>query len=191
MSPRTPKQFEIIKKERKELLMAAALKLFANKGFTTTSIMDIAREAGVSKGLLYNYFDSKDVLVREIVLDGMKKITIDMDFDFTIELDKETYIILLEKYFDLIKEGKDYWKLYTAILTQPTVVKLVKDEIFGMLEPFLSLVSKYYAIKKVKNPMANALLMGAILDGISIDYVFAPEDYPLNEIKELIIEKLI
>ncbi|MCB0474412.1 MAG: TetR/AcrR family transcriptional regulator [Flavobacteriaceae bacterium] len=191
MTPKTPEQFEMIRKERKDLLMAAALKLFASKGFATTSIMDIAREAGVSKGLLYNYFESKDELVKEIVLEGIQKITIDIDFDFSIKLDKQRFIQLIDKYFELIEQSKDYWKLYMAVLAQPTVGDLVKGELFMMLEPFFSAVSQYYADKNEKNPLAFAFLLGAILDGVGIDYIFAPEQYPLMEIKEIIIEKLI
>ena len=181
----------MIRKERKDLLMAAALKLFASKGFATTSIMHIAREAGVSKGLLYNYFASKDELVKEIVLEGIQKITIDIDFDFTVKLDKQRFIQLIDKYFELIEQSKDYWKLYMAVLAQPTVADLVKGELFMMLEPFFSAVSQYYTDKKEKNPLAFAFLLGAILDGVGIDYIFAPEQYPLMEIKKIIIEKLI
>lgn len=46
----------------KERIERAALKLFVERGVAETSIRDIAREAGVSQGAMYNHFESKDQL---------------------------------------------------------------------------------------------------------------------------------
>ena len=60
MSPRTPQQFEEIREEKMTLIMDIALEHFANEGYHTTTINHIARHAGISKGLMYNYFESKE-----------------------------------------------------------------------------------------------------------------------------------
>ncbi len=52
---------------RPEEILAAALDVFAERGFTGTRCEEVARRAGVSKGTLYLYFESKDVLFREMV----------------------------------------------------------------------------------------------------------------------------
>ena len=56
---------------RKEVLRIAA-KLFATKGFHGTSMDDIADGIGILKGSLYYWIDSKEDLLREIVLDGIE-----------------------------------------------------------------------------------------------------------------------
>lgn len=48
-------------------LMAAALDLFVEKGFAATRLEDVAARAGVSKGTLYLYFDSKEALFKAVV----------------------------------------------------------------------------------------------------------------------------
>lgn len=48
-------------------LTAAALDLFVDNGFAATRLDDVARRAGVSKGTLYLYFDSKEALFRAVV----------------------------------------------------------------------------------------------------------------------------
>lgn len=53
-------------KEKEKLIIDAAIKLFANKGFVATSIQEIANEAGISKGAFYIYFKSKESLLIEI-----------------------------------------------------------------------------------------------------------------------------
>lgn len=52
-------------------LAAAALELFVERGFAATRLDDVAKRAGVSKGTLYLYFDSKDDLFKAIVRDGI------------------------------------------------------------------------------------------------------------------------
>lgn len=55
------------KQDKKELIMQAALELFASKGFYTTTIPDIAASLKMSVGNMYNYFKSKDILAKEII----------------------------------------------------------------------------------------------------------------------------
>ena len=114
-----------------------------------------------------------------------------MDFDFQQEMTRETIIELLDKNLGLIYKNSDYWKLYIAVITQPAVVELVKDEIFKVLGPFFIAVGKYYEKKGAKNPMAYGYLFGAILDGVGLDSMYDPDNYPLKEIRDIIVEKLI
>ena len=49
--------------ERREQIMAAAVKLFARQGFARTTTKEIAQEAGLSEGTIYKYFASKQELL--------------------------------------------------------------------------------------------------------------------------------
>jgi AcrR family transcriptional regulator len=55
--------------DRKAELMAHAEALFLERGFSETRMIDIAKAAGVAKGLVYWYFESKQALFGEIVAD--------------------------------------------------------------------------------------------------------------------------
>lgn len=62
---------------RRREILAAARKVFAAKGYERATLDEIAEEAQFAKGTLYNYFDSKETLFREIVreiFDEMKTI---------------------------------------------------------------------------------------------------------------------
>lgn len=48
---------------RREEILSAAVRLFARQGFTATRIEDVAAEAGIAKGSVYLYFDSRDALL--------------------------------------------------------------------------------------------------------------------------------
>jgi len=52
---------------RPEEILDAALEVFGERGFAQAKLEDVARLAGVSKGTLYLYFDSKETLFREMV----------------------------------------------------------------------------------------------------------------------------
>jgi AcrR family transcriptional regulator len=57
---RTPKVVE----DRREQIIEAALRVFAQKGFDKATNKDIAHEAGITAGLIYHYFSSKEDLLR-------------------------------------------------------------------------------------------------------------------------------
>ena len=59
------------KEARPAELTAAALDLFVEKGFAATRLDDVAIRAGVSKGTLYLYFDSKEALFKAVVEEGI------------------------------------------------------------------------------------------------------------------------
>ena len=59
------------KDARPSELTAAALELFVERGFATTRLEDVAARAGVSKGTLYLYFDSKEALFKAVIEEGI------------------------------------------------------------------------------------------------------------------------
>ena len=59
------------KDDRPAELTAAALELFVEKGFAATRLDDVAARAGVSKGTLYLYFDSKEALFKAVIEQGI------------------------------------------------------------------------------------------------------------------------
>jgi TetR/AcrR family fatty acid metabolism transcriptional regulator len=71
------------KSERERIIIDAALKVFSRKGYADTRMADIAREADMSYGLVYHYFENKEKLFDAIVdewwigfyntLEGLKK----------------------------------------------------------------------------------------------------------------------
>ncbi|HYX89136.1 MAG TPA: TetR/AcrR family transcriptional regulator [Gaiellaceae bacterium] len=52
--------------DKRRLLLDAAVRVFARKGYHAARVGDIAEEAGVAYGLLYHYFDSKEDVLRSV-----------------------------------------------------------------------------------------------------------------------------
>ncbi len=54
--------------DKRNAILQRSTTLFAEKGVDRASMSDIARECGVSKALLYHYYDSKDALLFDVIL---------------------------------------------------------------------------------------------------------------------------
>ena len=189
MSPRTSEQFEEIRKEKKELIMNAALEEFAEYGYHATSISSISKKAKVSKGLLYNYFNSKEDLLKAIMINGLDVLTDVFDPNKDGFLTEDEFDFFIDKVFYLLKKNIRFWKLYFSILMKSGVVELVKEPLLEYMEPFYKTLVDYYQRHGKENPHAHAFLFGSMLDGVSINFIMEPEMYPLEDIKKLIIEK--
>lgn len=190
MSPRSKKQFEQIRKSKKALIIENALELFANNGFHNTSINMIASRVGISKGLIYNYFNSKEDLIKEIVFKGIDDLILNI-FDPNKDgvLTNEEFVFFINECFDILKKKIEFWKLYFTIILQPDVMKLVEQKLFELVSPLFIILEKYFKAKGIKNPEAEARLFSAIMDGVSLNYIVDPDNFPLDTIKDIIIKK--
>jgi len=124
MSPRTPKQFQEIREEKMTLIMDVALEHFANEGYFSTTINHIARHAGISKGLMYNYFDSKEDLLKAIIHRSVNEIYKYLDLNRDGYINETEFEYFLRKIDILLREKKYFFRLLMQLLMQ----KDVKDE---------------------------------------------------------------
>lgn len=81
---RSAKDNQEIRDARREEILAAAARVFADKGLANTKISDIASAAGFSHGLVYHYFTSKDAVFGAIVDQMMEKVDEDLAADATL-----------------------------------------------------------------------------------------------------------
>ena len=65
--PKTKEQFEEMRNATREKILGAGIALFAHQGLAATSVQDIANAAGISTGLMYRHFKSKEDLFNELV----------------------------------------------------------------------------------------------------------------------------
>jgi AcrR family transcriptional regulator len=73
LSPLNKQQLDQIRDERTEQIKQAALKVFARRGYTGTKTSMIAKEAIISEGLIYRYFNSKEELFITLVQELMEE----------------------------------------------------------------------------------------------------------------------
>jgi len=108
MSPRTPQQFEEIRESRRLQIMQAALELFATEGYAHCSIARLASHAGISKGLMYNYFESKRALLDAIIEHGLNELMDLFDPDNNGVLESEELVYFIRKVFSAMREHQEF-----------------------------------------------------------------------------------
>jgi AcrR family transcriptional regulator len=118
MSPRTPKQFKEIREEKMALIMDVALQHFANEGYFKTTINHLAKHAGISKGLMYNYFDSKEALLKAIIHRSVNEVYKYLDIDRDGYLSEEEFEFFVRKINVILKGNKSFWQLLFQLLMQ-------------------------------------------------------------------------
>jgi AcrR family transcriptional regulator len=191
MSPKTKEQYEGIRQEKKDLILDTALEVFATHGFHGSSISMIAKHAGIAKGLMYNYFDSKEELLKAILNKGVQNIMKVFTQVLNDEITPDIFKQLLELYFSQLKENSVFWRLYFSIAIQPSVMEMIEKEFVGMVNPYMDMLQKYYTNQGSGQPEADALLAHAIIDGITMNFVITHHDFDLKIIEELVIRRLI
>lgn len=100
--------------ERRAAIQSSALEVFAERGYHTTSIDDIARAAGISKALIYEHFASKQQLHADLLeaqaSELYRRIADAVD---TVEAESGAARLTagLEAYLSFVEERRDAWRV--------------------------------------------------------------------------------
>ncbi|MTI89352.1 MAG: TetR/AcrR family transcriptional regulator [Balneolaceae bacterium] len=190
MSPRTPRQNEEIRKQSRQQIIDAAFQLFANEGFAKTSISAVAEKAGISKGLIYHYFDSKEGILEAIFnqLVAMGDEILDFNEDST---PAENMRKSFEETFMFIQHQTGVGRLMISLALQPDAFESLKDNIEKVqkrqMETYVGLLREL----GYEEPETEAYKIGALMDGILLGYVTMGNNYPLEEMKQKIIDEYV
>lgn len=187
MSPRTKKQNEEIRRQTRQQILNAAFELFASEGYSKTSISAVARKAGISKGLIYHYFESKEAIL-EAIFDQLVEIG-DEVMDFPKDFSPSDKIRqTLEKTFAFIEKNASMGRLMISLALQPDAFASIKSKVDKVQSEQLEVFSKILKEVGCEQPEVEAYQLGATLDGILLGRLSMGEDYPLEEIKQKIME---
>jgi AcrR family transcriptional regulator len=109
-----PTRRRLTAEERRSGILDAALTAFSQKGYHATSLDDIAREAGVSKALIYEHFASKQELHADLIARNARELTQRVAGALSgveIESTVERLAAGLEAFFAFVEERRDAWRM--------------------------------------------------------------------------------
>ena len=186
MKQRATTEFE--KTQRREKLLDAAIEIFFQKGFHATRLEDIAKQAGLSKGILYLYFQNKEAiflaLIERLALGNVQKLTqLLNNFDKTEQsiekifkgfFDEITYILVDTQLPKLIKimigDSQNF----------PIIVEHYKQNVINVALSQLALFLEKAHQKKLLNvpePMLTAqLIIAPFILSVLMQVLFFGED---------------
>ena len=169
--------------------MDAALHVFAEDGYHLASVNKIARKAGVSKGLMYNYFESKEDLLKTLIFNVMDEIMEALDVQTKKGLDKEGFIQIIDTTFDLVIKDPKFWRLYFSISIQPDVMPIIMAKMWERAEPIMTACTKYFEERGHKDSVVMMRYYSAVIDGVQLHYMLDPEGFPIEKVKKLIVDQ--
>lgn len=187
MSPKSAAQFEAIRENKKYLIKATAMELFANKGYNNTSIHMIATAANISKGLMYNYFKSKEKLLKEIIFEQFD-LFIDL-FDTNKDgiLEQEELKYFIHEVFELMKKNPKFWQLYFSLFMQQNVMHIIEDRAMEILGSLQQKSNAYFSRQGYEKPEVWTRYLASVLDGIGMHFILDPKNYPIHEIEKIVL----
>lgn len=94
------------KMNREKVIIDAALKVFSTKGYASTRMADIAREADMSYGLVYHYFENKEKLFDAIVEDWWTGFYDELEMLKKSDMSTEEKLVEIIRYILKVYENK-------------------------------------------------------------------------------------
>ncbi|MFQ6677513.1 MAG: TetR/AcrR family transcriptional regulator [Fidelibacterota bacterium] len=187
MSPRSKEQFKKMRNQSRTQIIRAALDQFIQNGYRDTSIQMIAVSAGISKGLVYNYFDSKEAILKAVLENSFSDIESKLKILNSIGDPRKRLAHHIEKAVESIKNNPGFWKMHHQLLSNPSTNPIIKTELIK----FLSLVRKF--VEKIlneiscSNPHEKILIFEATFDGMINRYILSDGTYPIDIVKNHLI----
>lgn len=189
MAPRTSSQFAEIREKSKSKIIETALTLFAEQGYHATPISSIAKQAGVSKGLMYNYFHSKEDLLNAILEDAFHHGDEITQLMIQAKTPQDQIRVVIEQSFKWALEHGEYSKMMISLSLQvgkfPKIQQMVDGKIEGMRGFYESLFERL----GFGNPEMEAYIFGAMMDGMGLQMASVGDKIGMENVKEFLIDK--
>lgn len=171
----------------KQKILDAAMELFEGNGYFSTTISQITERAGVSKGLVYNYYESKDDLLIDLI-EGytakMKEVANTLGVSDSTEGLLDTFI---DNYFSFLKDERQFLKLQLTLMVTPELGDIIGRSQKERAEILLETITSQFKRQEVVNSKKKARLFLAMLDGVALHYLCVYESYPLGSLKAELI----
>ena len=175
-----PIQAQLIAARRNQILEAAT-KVFAEKGFHPTTIKDIAREAGIADGTIYNYFENKTALMLGIFERLNESGRRDQDFSKFTEGDFRSFMkaYLRHRLTVLRIDNFEVFRVVVAeVMVNKELRELYKRKILGptfsMAEGYFQQWAAQHIIKPIDISLTMRAISGMVL-GLIVEYIMGDQ----------------
>ena len=118
----SPTRRRLTAEERRAGILDAALAVFSARGFHSSSIDDIAREAGISKALIYEHFESKQELYADLLERNANELFERLASALAgveVESGAARLATGLDAFFAFVEERRDAWRILFRDVVDP------------------------------------------------------------------------
>ncbi len=174
-------------------ILAASTKLMAKQGIKNTSLSDIAKEVGISKGTLYYHYSSKDDIVCDmadmhlnIITNSLIECLQNADFHSSTE---EFVSVILNKISEIKNHGRIHMYLICeAVTSNEKLRERFKIKYIQWRKALELEIKNTTSFKEDSFPISFLLI--SIVDGLVIQSLLKTEQIPYDEISRFLITSL-
>jgi AcrR family transcriptional regulator len=168
----TPTRRRLTAEERRTGILDAALAAFSRSGYHTASIDDIAKEAGVSKALIYEHFASKQELYADLIARTARELNQRLAASL-VDVEVESSVVRLatglEAFFAFVEERRDAWRMLFRDAADPetaAVLDRMLDQVTVEVTALIALDPGARALNAQDNEFALRLLGEMLVGGV-------------------------
>ncbi len=188
MFPTNGSHFSVISsmvKTKKEVILDTALSLFADKGYDATPTSLIAREAGVSEGLIFKHYQNKENLLEAVVKAGYRRIT-DKSKGLVVEDDPAKLICnILDMPQKLVEDERNFWRMQFRLvdeeISQKHHIRFSHSVMQKLVEAFKKL--------GYKEPELESEVIMLMVEGLWRQFLHDPDQAHFTKMLDLIKSK--
>jgi AcrR family transcriptional regulator len=188
MSPRSRALNARLRAESRSRILAHALRLFAENGYDGTTVKMIADAAGISQGLIYAHFTSKEALLDAIFEESVRDIRESFAAGADAVDPRERFERYVRGCFDVLRRNLDFWRLSYGVRMQASVLAQLGDRVPRWTAEIRRTLQRFLRDIGVRNPRLEAEILFALIDGVSQHYALDPDAYPLDKVVERILQ---
>ncbi len=172
--PRTQSQ------DSRDEILKAAMQLFANRGFHETSMSEVAREARVSKALIFWHFKTKEELFVAVLNRLLEPYFIDFAEEAAAMDERAQIEKLVEAYLSFVRDNASSVRFFLAqMLHDQGLSKDLNDQVLKLYSGYRAMLVELIARAQQKGicgrrtaPESVAAFLLSALNGLLIEYLF-------------------
>lgn len=187
MSPRTKEENLKIQEQTRLKIVMAALKAFGEKGYASTSVSQIAREAEISKGLIYHYFSSKEDVLKGIFAMMVQEGEVIMG-DWENKTPAEKLRHTISESVSFIRNQPNVMRFMMSLALQPAAIADLEEVMEEQKGQMMARYQQLFLDLGYTDPEAEAYYTGALLDGAAMGYL-SVKDYPLEKVAQILLKR--
>jgi AcrR family transcriptional regulator len=186
--------------ETAEKILAGAMNAFSTKGFDGATTEEVASAAGVSKGLVFRYFPTKDELLQALVVRWLREAFDYWDHEPWTGNPAEQLGRILNVVTERVCADPDAHRLYLSLLTQPGRSEAVWKAVLELkpqVEAYYARIERLFAELGSDAPSLDAKLFQFAMNGLvqtlaaEPALIVRPDILPIRELKKRLLGKFL
>ncbi len=192
MTPRSKKIAERMREKTRNAILSASLELFAKRGYSATTTDEIAGKARISKGLIYNHFETKQDILFAIFDEQLDRILPQYLGGKDPRPAREKLMSLIGTWLDMIESEPLFARLSLQLNLDDAFRKFVRSrKAREYYMGFLLYMKRLFKELGSDKPELDTFLLMFLMDGIVANYTVAPDLFPIVAIKDRLVELLV